>query len=433
MLETVMKTGRDAGFSTVEAFAEKVRSQESEGVGPSLSQHEVQSDRVLVRAFRESGDPLGFSLSAPDARQVKNGFAELASGSVLDRKKNFAQWLPKSVQKVKLDIYDPGIERWDGTQAAELREKVLECLVTFPGLKLKKFQLTRALKKVYLANTRGFFAKYKKTLFQVQASFMLMDHVLELSESRIHFRNFDPQRLVARGANLLGALAAGEESPVAGGDALIMSPEASTQVLKEFSPGLKLDRAGFRSRGTAASPRVSILDDPVLDDQPGSVPFDDEGTTGGEKYLVNKGVAVAAAADIRTAFEKGGSSTGNGFRDERGIFPRVQFSNLYIKPSNASLAQLLRLADKGVLVYLVKRKGAGGRPGDCVFSAYGYSFAAGEITRPVHFHFATSMRSYLLHIMEISRELRFFHGRANIGSPYLLLQGRHDGENNIII
>jgi predicted Zn-dependent protease len=298
---------------------------------------------------------------------------------------------------------------------------------------LKKFQLTRALKKVYLANTRGFFAKYKKTLFQVQASFMLMDHVLELSESRIHFRNFDPQRLVARGANLLGALAAGEESPVAGGDALIMSPEASTQVLKEFSPGLKLDRAGFRSRGTAASPRVSILDDPVLDDQPGSVPFDDEGTTGGEKYLVNKGVAVAAAADIRTAFEKGGSSTGNGFRDERGIFPRVQFSNLYIKPSNASLAQLLRLADKGVLVYLVKRRGAGVRPGDHVFSAYGYFFAAGEITRPVHFHFATSMRSYLLHIMEISRELRFFHGRANIGSPYLLLQGRHDGENNIII
>jgi len=433
VLETVMKTGHEAGFSTVEAFAEKVLRQESEGVGPCLSLHEVQSDRILVRAFRETGDPLGFSLSAPDARQVRHCFAELASGSVLDRKKNFAQLLPKSVQKIKLDIYDPAIELWDGTQAADLREKVLECLVTFPGLKLKKFQFSRALKKVYLGNTRGFFAKYKKTLFQVQVSFMLMDHVLELSESRIHFRNFDPQRLVARGANLLGALAGGEESPVAGGEAIVMSPEASAQVLKEFSPGLRLDRAGGRGRGSAASPRLSILDDPALDEQSGSVPFDDEGTTGGEKYLINKGVAVTAVADIRSAFEKGGSSTGNGFRSERGLFPQVQFSNLYIKPSNTSLAQLLRRADQGVLVYLVKRKGAGRQPGEHVFSAYGYFFAAGEITRPVHFHFAASMRSYLLHILDMSRELRFFHGRANIGSPYLLLQARHDAEKNIFI
>jgi predicted Zn-dependent protease len=433
VLETVMKTGREAGFTTVEAFAEKVKRQESDGVGPSLSLHEVQSDRVLVRAFRDAGDPLGFSLSAPDARQVKHCFAELASGSVLDGKKNFAHWLPKSVQKIKLDIYDPEIELWDGPQAADLREKILESLVTFPGLKLKRFQFSRALKKVYLGNTRGFFAKYKKSLFQVQVSFMLMDHVLELSENRTHLRNFDPQRLVARGANLLGALAAGEESLADGGEAIIMSPEASAQVLKEFSPGLKLDHAGVRGRGTAASPRLSILDNPVLDEQSGSVPFDDEGTTGKEKYLINKGVAVAAAADIRTAFERGGGSAGNGFRDERGIFPQVQFSNLYIKPSNTSLAQMLRRADRGVLVFLVKRKGSGPQPGEHIFSAYGYFFAAGEITRPLHFHFTTSMRSYLLHVLDMSRELRFFHSRANIGSPYLLLQGKQDGEKNIYI
>jgi PmbA protein len=204
-------------------------------------------------------------------------------------------------------------------------------------------------------------------------------------------------------------------------------------VLKEFSPELKLDRAGGRGRGTAASPRLSILDNPVLDGHSGSVPFDDEGTAGKERYLINKGVAAAAAADIRTAFEKGGSSTGNGFRDERGIFPQVRFSNLFVKPSNVSLAQMMRRADRGTLVYLVKRKGSGRQPGEHLFSAYGYSFCTGEITRPVHFHFATSMRSYLLHILEISRELRFFHSRANIGSPYLLLQGKPDGEKNIYI
>jgi PmbA protein len=424
VLETILKNGREAGFTTIEAFVEKVRRQECEGTGQTLSLHEVESHRALVRVFRDTGDPLGLSLSAPDARQVKIGLAELASGPVHDRRKNFAAQLPQSVQKVKLSIYDPGIELWDEAQAADLREKLRECLVTFPGLKLKKFQFSRALKKVYLANTLGFFAKYKKTLFQVQASFLHLEHELELNESRTFFQDFDPQRLVARGANLLGALAADPAAAAVSGEFIVMSPEASAQVLKEFSPGLKLEHGGARGRGTAASARVSIIDHGAMDGQPGSAPFDDEGTATGEKYLVNKGVALAAIADISAAFAAGGRSTGNGFRDERGVFPQVQFSNLYIRPSNDSLAQLLQQARQGVLVYLVRPRGQGRQPGEFLFSAYGYFFAGSDISRPVHFHFTTTMRSYLLHVLAVSRELRFFHSRANIGSPYLLLQGR---------
>lgn len=424
MLETVLKTGREAGFSTVEAFAEKGVRQEIAGADGPLSLHEAHNDRLAARVFRETGDPLGFSLSAPDARQVKRCFAELASGSAVDRKKNFARMLPRAAVRSRLDIFDPGIEAWDEAQASDLRERLRESLVTFPGLKLKGFQFSRALKKVYLANSLGFAAKYKKTLFQVQACFQSRDHQLELAENRTHFRNFDPQRLVARGANLLGSLDADLETLPAALEFVVMSPEASAQMLREFSPGLKMDLAGRRERPVAASSRVSILDNPALAEQPGSVPFDDEGTPAAEKYLLNKGVAVLEAADIRTAFEKGGASTGNGFRDEQGVFPRVQFSNLFFKPSNASLPQLLGRAGRGALVYLVKRQGHGRLPAEAVFNAHGFLFEGGEVTRPVQFRLATSMRSYLLHIVEVSRELRFFHSRANIGSPYLLLQGR---------
>ena len=332
-----MKTGQEAGFSTVEAFAEKSLRQDCEGTDQPLALHEVQGNRVRVRAFRDGGDPLGFSLSNPDSRQVKRCFAALAHGSGLDGKKNFAQLLPKSVVKSKLDIYDPGIETWDENQAGELRERIKESLVTFPGLKLKKFNFSRVLKKIYLANTRGFLAKYKKTHFQLLVSFMFKDHALELSESRVYCRDFDPERLVARGGNLLGALNAGQGTMDSGVKWVVMSPEASVQVLKEFSPSLKLDQSVAAWRGIAASSSVSILDNPVLDAQSGSVPFDDEGMAASEKYLINKGVFVRAIADIRTGFVKGRASTGNGFRDERGIFPQVQFSNLYFKPSAVSL------------------------------------------------------------------------------------------------
>lgn len=433
MLETVLRTGREAGFSTVEAYAEKVLRQEMSGTDGPLSIHEAQSDRLAARAFRETGDPLGFSLSVPDARQVKRCFSELASGSAVDRKENFARCLPREAVRSRLNIYDPGIEAWDEAQASDLRERLRESLVTFPGLKLKKFQFLRLLKKVYLANSLGFAAKYKQTLFQVQVGFQSRDHQLELGESRTHFRNFDPQRLVARGANLLGSLDADPEMPPSALEFIIMSPEASAQMLREFSPGLKRDRAGGRERPVAASSRVSILDNPALAEQPGSVPFDDEGTPAAEKYLLNKGVAALTAADIRTAFEKGGASTGNGFREEQGIFPRVRFTNLFYKPSNASLPQLMGRAGRGALVYLVKRQGPVRHPGESAFHAHGFLFENGEVTRPVQFRLATSMRSYLLHIVEVSRELRFFHSRANIGSPYLLLQARRDPEKNIFI
>jgi predicted Zn-dependent protease len=432
VLETVLKTGKEAGFSTIEAFGEKIWRWESEGSDQPLSSHEVQSNRLLARAFRDSGDPLGFSLSNPDTRLIKQYFSSLGSASGPDGKKNFAHLLPRSVAKIKLDIYDPGIENWNETQVAELLEKIRESLVTFPGLKLKKFHFSRILKKVYLANSLGFLAKYKKTHFQILVAFMLRDHILELSESHIYFPHFNPERLVARAANLLGALTA---EPVLEPDRefFVMSPEASVQMLKEFSSGLRLDQLGGKGRVIGASSRVSILDNPALDQQTGSVPFDDEGVAAEEKYLINKGVFVAAVSDIGTAFAKHKKSSGNGFRDERGIFPQVQFSNLYFKPSVSSLAHVLRSAGRGILIYLVKLKGFADSADEYLFSAYGYFFENEEIASPVHFLFKTTMRSYFLHIMEISKELRFFHNRFNIGSPYLLLQGRLDSGKKIII
>lgn len=432
VLETVLKTGKEAGFSTVEAFGEKIWRWESEGSDQPLSGHEVQTNRLLARAFRDTGDPLGFSLSNPDARLIKQYFSSLGSASGPDNKKNFALLLPRNVAKIKLDIYDPGIEGWNEAQVAELLEKIRESLVTFPGLKLKKFHFSRILKKVYLANTLGFLAKYKKTHFQILVAFMLRDHILELSESHIYLGHFIPERLVARAANLLGALTA-EPTLEPSQEFFVMSPEASVQVLKEFSSGLKLDQFSGKGGVIGASSRVSILDNPALTEQTGSVPFDDEGMAAEEKYLINKGVFVAQISDIRTAFAKQKKSSGNGFRDERGIFPQVQFSNLYFKPSVSSLADLLRAAGKGILVYLVKLKGFGNSPSEYVFSAYGYFFENEEIARPVHFLFKTTMRSYFLHILEISKELRFFHNRFNIGSPYLLLQGRCDSEKKITI
>ena len=208
VLETVLKTGKEAGFSTVEAFAEKIWRWESEGSDRPLSLMKSRATGCWPGLSGIRGDPLGFSLSNPDARLIKQYFAAWVRLRARTAKKTLPSCCPERCEKSNWIFMIPGIETWNEAQVAELLEKIRESLVTFPGLKLKKFHFSRMLKKIYLANSLGFLAKYKKTHFQIQVAFMLRDHVLELSESHIYFSHFDPERLVARAANLLGALTA---------------------------------------------------------------------------------------------------------------------------------------------------------------------------------------------------------------------------------
>ena len=74
----------------------------------------------------------------------------------------------------------------------------------------------------------------------------------------------------------------------------------------------------------------------------------------------------------------------------------------------------------GLIVALLKLKYIDN--GDYFFSAYGYHFDDGQILEPVHFYFKTTFLSFFLNVLRVSKEIRFFPGSFNIGSPYLLLE-----------
>ena len=159
-----------------------------------------------------------------------------------------------------------------------------------------------------------------------------------------------------------------------------------------------------------------------MNEQSGSVPFDDEGMQKGEKKLVDKGIFHQSISNLETAFQNNSRSSGNGFRNENSLFPRVRFSNLYIKPSVISLNKLMREVDEGILVSLLKLKYTEKK--QYVFSAYGFNFKDGVISDPVHFYFQTSFVSYFVNVLKVSREIKFFYNTFNIGSPYLLTEAR---------
>jgi predicted Zn-dependent protease len=428
-LQTLLEQGTQTGFTTVEAFGESLEKHEYECFpeeAPGL--HTLETQRVTVRAFWDSGDPVGFSLSKPNPNSIKSAFSRIYSSQLPEEKKNFAAHLPSAAKKTKIPIFDESFAAVEIHAFNEFIDRVNEIMVSSPfqGLKLRKLHLAKSLKKTYIANSNGLNAKYRKTNFHMVLSFSLGENHMETRENRVFFHQFEPYKMISRAFNLLGSLSG---AGVCAGRqlSLILSPEASAFILREFSPSFKLNTAHPKEILEIHYPSIlNVIDNPTLEDQVGSAPFDDEGVQSEEKYLIRRGVLTTIVSDISTAFRHHSASTGNGFRSERSLLPVIGFSNLYIKPTVLPLRNLMNDAGQGVLVSLLKLK-AIDKDGS-LFSAYGYRFNEGELREPVHFYLKTTFRSYFLKILKVSKEIKFFYSSANIGSPYILLEARRKSD-----
>ncbi len=421
----VLDEGLKCGFSIVEAFEEKIAGEEYDyHPAEETTFHTQDIHRTVVRSFWDTGDPVGIRLSNPTPETIKSAFNTVYSTYLPDRKENYGRMLPVGVKKMKLGIYDENVAAVNYKAFDHLIERIDEMMTAHPfrGLSLQKVRLSKILKKVYIANTNGLDGKYIKTLFKLQLGLAMGENLIDVHQGRIYFQQLDPLRLISRGLNLLFSLTENSITVPAGKDIyLILAPEVSAQILKEFSHYFKsnvdLDLMDIQYPAI-----LNIVDDHLMDGQAASVPFDDEGNQrqSGEKYLIRKGVFSRVIQDIATAFEHKGKSTGNGFRKKRTPFPTVGFSNLYIKPTVLPLKNLRDDAGEGIVVALVKLKDINNR--GYLFSAYGYRFKNHQMMEPVHFYFRTTLRSYLLNILKISKEIKFFHSHYTIGSPYILVK-----------
>jgi predicted Zn-dependent protease len=423
--QKILEEGTKTGFSTVEAFGENTEKMEYEcfpGETPSL--HTVETKRAAARVFWETGDPVGFSLSNPDPASIKSAFSNTYAANLPDEKESFRNRLPADVKMTSPSIFDDSIEHVDVHTFNELIDRINEITISpsFQGLKLKRTFLSKSIKKIYIANTNGLNAKYIKTQFTLALDALMKNNRIVIKETRIFFNHLEPIKIISRTVNLLNSLTEDTlPSRKNKNTHLILSPETSIFILKEFSDYFK-NNADKEMMNIQYPSILNIIDNPFMDGQPGSVPFDDEGIQSGEKPLIQKGVFSQVITDISTAFQNKTQSSGNGFRCERSFFPSVHFSNLFIKPTVLPLKNLITDAGEGVLVSLLRLKHID--KDGYLFSAYGYRFKGDNMMAPVHFYFRTSFRSYFLRILKISKEIKYFYSTYNIGSPYILVEAK---------
>ena len=171
-----------------------------------------------------------------------------------------------------------------------------------------------------------------------------------------------------------------------------------------------------------ASGCVTLVDDPLMPWGLGSCPFDREGAAAMTKNLIENGRLTTLLHNRKTAKKAGVKTTGNAAGAGR-----VAPSNLYIRPGEASMDDLLAQMGDGLLITELSGLHAGANPisGDFSLLARGFEVMGGKCVRAVEqFTVAGNFYTLLKSITAVGNDL-LFEG-SPVGSPSVAV-----GELNI--
>lgn len=175
-----------------------------------------------------------------------------------------------------------------------------------------------------------------------------------------------------------------------------------------------------------ASPKLTIIDDPLLEDGFASRAFDDEGTKTQAKKLIDKGKLTSYLYNWKTANKDKVESTGNGNRASYKSSISISPTNLYVEKGDKSFDDVINSIDNGLYITNLAGLHSGLNPisGDFSLSASGYEIIDGKISRPVNqITIASNLFEMFNNVEEIANDLVFGIPRgAYVGSPSIKIK-----------
>lgn len=239
-----------------------------------------------------------------------------------------------------------------------------------------------------------------------------------------------PRQMVAQGVEEALSKLGGKSIP-SGSYKTIIYNEAMVQLLETFASTFSGDAAqkGLsllkgKEGQMIASPIVTIVDDPLMDDGLATSPFDDEGVATFTKELVYEGKLNTLLHNLKTAHKQGVKSTGNGFKTSYASSVGVSESNLYLRKGEKSFEDLMNEIGEGVIITDLAglHSGANTVSGDFSLAAKGFYVENGKKTFPVEqITLAGNYFDLLKNIVAVGDDLKF--PMSNVGSPSVIATG----------
>lgn len=240
----------------------------------------------------------------------------------------------------------------------------------------------------------------------------------------------DPKKLAKDGINEAISRIGGKSIP-SGKYKTIINNEAMVSMLSTFAgvfsgdaaqKGLSLlkDKEGE----IIASKKVTLLDDPHLEDGLASVSFDDEGVATKKKDIIHEGKLVTLLHNLKTAYKGNTKSTGNGFKSSYASPVGVSPTNFYIQKGTKSFDELLEEVGEGLLIteFAGLHSGANAITGDFSLAAKGFYIKDGKKDFPVEqITVAGNFFDLLKNVVEVGADLKF--PMSSVGSPSIRVEG----------
>ena len=210
----------------------------------------------------------------------------------------------------------------------------------------------------------------------------------------------------------------------------IIYNEAMVSLLQTFSDIFSGDTAqkglsllNGKEGEIIASPLLTIIDDPLLDNGLGSAPFDDEGVATYRKEIIAGGKLETLLHNLKTANKAKIKTTGNGFKSSYASSVGVAPTNLFIKNGASSLEELMKILDEGLMItdFAGLHSGANAITGDFSLAAKGFYIKDGIKQYPIEqITVAGNYFELLKDIEAIGNDLKF--PMSSFGSPSILLK-----------
>ncbi|MBC2850199.1 TldD/PmbA family protein [Cetobacterium sp. 8H] len=174
---------------------------------------------------------------------------------------------------------------------------------------------------------------------------------------------------------------------------------------------------------SVASPLVTIIDNPHLENGYDSVPFDAEGVPTKEKKLIENGILKTYLHNLKTAKKDNIKTTGNaskgGYKGTMGI----SAFNLYLEKGDLSFENILEYVNNGVLItgFSGLHSGLNSISGDFSLATEGFLIKNGKIEKPLdQITAAGNFFTLLQDIEKIGTDIKF--NLSAIGAPSVVVK-----------
>ncbi len=341
---------------------------------------------VAIRLIRKGR--LGFSATT-DLRDPAKLIDAAASVADLGAEAKFD--FPSAAVTREVQVYDPLVEGLTAEAMIDIGKDLIDKVHAYDPSILCDAGITKHVEEVFLINSNGGEAAYKKTVIGVSLHGNLIrdTEMLDIYQEDVSCRFGDNYQELVKKLITSFEQAKTTASVSTKSMPVIFTPKglAGTLVLplqaalngKTVLQGASAlsDKLGQE----VFDRRLSIFDDGTIDFAPQSAVCDDEGVSTRRTPLIENGVLKNFYYDLQTAGLAGRQSTGNGFRSLYSL-PGPSLTSFIFAEGNVSFDEMVRGVKEGVLVDQVMGAWAGNiLSGD--FSAnlhLGYKIENGQIT-----------------------------------------------------